>query len=95
MNKYVITTLNAIHEIIRPANDFIFPHLARRLEKLPSAHPFIVPHIVHRAHQRAERITSKTLRSLRIHPVTTTVYVNFILLLIVLALYMLYVVTNK
>ena len=36
MNKYVIKTLNTIHVIIRPAKDSIFPHLARRLEKLPT-----------------------------------------------------------
>jgi len=36
VNKYVIKTLNTIHVIIRPAKDSIFPHLARRLEKLPT-----------------------------------------------------------
>ena len=32
----MIKTLNTIHVIIRPAKDSIFPHLARRLEKLPT-----------------------------------------------------------
>ena len=38
VNKYVIKILNTIHVIlIRPAKDFIFLHLARRLEKLPAS----------------------------------------------------------
>ena len=32
----MIKILNTIHVIIRPAKDSIFPHLARRLEKLPT-----------------------------------------------------------
>ena len=32
----MITILNIIHVIIRPANNFIFLNLARRLEKLPT-----------------------------------------------------------
>ena len=36
MNKFVIKILNTIYVITRPTKDFIFPHLARRLEKLPT-----------------------------------------------------------
>ena len=36
MNKYVIKILNTINVITRPTKDFIFRHLARRLEKLPT-----------------------------------------------------------
>ena len=36
MNKFVIKILNTIYVIIRPTKDFIFPNLARRLEKLPT-----------------------------------------------------------
>ena len=32
----MIKILNTIHVIIRPAKDSIFPHLARRLEELPT-----------------------------------------------------------
>ena len=36
MNKSVITMLNTMYVIIRPTKDFILPHPARRLEKLPT-----------------------------------------------------------
>ena len=36
MNKYGIKILNTIYVIIRPTKEFIFPNLARRLEKLPT-----------------------------------------------------------